>query len=98
MKIQALILPAVLAAILAMVVVPWMREYADFEVAPRVPGLDGRPQVAVEDENVGPIEGTLVTFDATPSEIIDTWPAFRGAKIDGVVRYDIPRPVPQAKL
>ncbi len=98
-KILALVLPAILLVILVGLSVHWIYQYAVFDVAPRLSGQDGRPQTDVDsDDTDGPIEGKLEAFDGKPSDVSDCWSAFRGHRMDGILRYDIPRPRPLAKL
>ncbi len=50
-----------------------------FEVVARVPGLDGRPQQAQKglSETIRP--GEPILGPGVPMEVVDAWPAFRGA-------------------
>ena len=91
MKIQFLILPLVVVMLLGLLCWYWVYEYASYEVAPRVSGQDGRPQVAETlDAEPRVIEGNLRQFDGTPSEIVGSWPMFRGPGGDAVIKSDIP--------
>ncbi|MBE0535859.1 MAG: PQQ-like beta-propeller repeat protein [Phycisphaerae bacterium] len=90
MKIQQpeKVLPAILSAVAAIVLVSWFAGGVDFEA--RVPGGDGRPAAGVEAEGPVKIEGRLTTGEGKPSEISDAWPRFRGENFDAVKNSDVP--------
>ena len=90
MKIKSIILPAVIAFVLFVAVGYWVYEYSQFQVPPRVAGLDNRPEVTQADAAAGKPEGMLETFDGVASDVPGRWPNFRGADFDGVVQSEIP--------
>jgi outer membrane protein assembly factor BamB len=92
MKVQALILPLFIAVILGSLSGYWICEYVNYRVQPRLPGQDGRPAMREAGQQSQPveIEGTLRTFDGTPSEIAGNWPGFRGPNGNGIIETDVP--------
>jgi outer membrane protein assembly factor BamB len=58
-----------------------------------LPGEDGGPSAAeraVADELNVELAGTLKTFDGTPSDLPGSWPRFRGADFDNIVKDSFP--------
>jgi outer membrane protein assembly factor BamB len=90
MNIKSIILPAVATVILSGAVCFWVYEYHRFKVEPRIAGQDGRPQIAQSGGEPQTIEGLLQQFDGTPSDIIGTWPGFRGVDSNAVVDSQTP--------
>jgi outer membrane protein assembly factor BamB len=89
MKIKSIILPAAVAIILFAAVGYWIYEYHSFTVLPRVAGRDGRPEMTQSSAEPETIEGTLQQFDGVPSDILGTWPGFRGPDSSGVVTSEV---------
>ena len=98
MKMKSLILPVFVALTLSGAVAYWIIQFKAFEVAPRVAGLDNRPAEQEATSEPTTLEGTLQTFDGTPSEINDAWVAFRGNAYNAVIDYSELRPVALAPL
>ena len=91
MKKISLILPFMIAIILGLLCGYWVYEYASYEVAPRVSGQDGRPQLAdTQAAEPREIKGMLRQFDGTPSEITGSWPMFRGPNGDAIIESKVP--------
>lgn len=90
MNKRSLILPLLSAVLLALFCGYWVYEYTRFEVAPRLAGQDGRPEVQDHTGVPTVMEGTLVQFDGVPSEISGSWPMFRGPHGNGVIESEVP--------
>jgi outer membrane protein assembly factor BamB len=90
MNKRSLILPLLSAILLALFCGYWVYEYTRFEVAPRLAGQDGRPEVPDHTGVPTVTEGALVQFDGVPSEISGSWPMFRGPHGNGVIESEVP--------
>jgi len=80
--------PAILSAVAAIALIMWLLPGGQFE--PRLPGGDNRPAAEAELEGPVKIEGRLTAFEGKPSDILDSWPRFRGKSFDAVKRSDVP--------
>jgi len=78
-------IPTAVAVLAAWAVVDWVQNYRHFTAAPRVAGLDKRPDAAPISEETADLTGTLKTFDGTPSAMTASWPGFRGQNRDGIL-------------
>ena len=90
MNKNALFLPLAVGLALALSVALWIHYFLTFEVAPRVAGQDNRPQPEEISGDARPLEGTLTTFDGTPSDLPGRWPEFRGPGRDAVIETNVP--------
>lgn len=90
MKLKAIILPGIIAVALLASVGYWIYEYKNYQVQPRVAGLDNRPEVTQEATASGKPQGTLETFDGIASDLKGNWQNFRGVGFNGVVQSDVP--------
>ncbi|MBL7215173.1 MAG: PQQ-binding-like beta-propeller repeat protein [Phycisphaerae bacterium] len=89
---KSLIFPLIIAILLGLLSGYWIYEYVSYDVAPRIGGQDGRPQIhPMDSPESGPttIEGSLQQFDGTPSAIAGNWPMFRGSDGNGVIESDV---------
>lgn len=85
------ILPALVAAIGAVLIGGWVGTAHTDRFELRVPGMD-RPtgaRVAERAEQAVPVPGEPVTGPGSPSEVSGAWPWFRGLQRDGISHADV---------
>ena len=59
------------------------------ELALRLPGADGTPEVIPGQEEPAEIKGELVMGDGEPADLPGAWPRFRGAGLDGISTEEV---------
>ncbi len=62
----------------------WFTHDPDADIQARLPGADGTPEKAREQDAVKDLSGTFQQFDGTPADLPGAWPRFRGADFDNI--------------
>ena len=89
MRILAVTVTAVIAAVAGAGLIWWWLHAPAPEIAPRVPGQDIRSGDAAQEAPPVDLKGQFVPGEGSPADIAGTWPGLRGAKRDGVAHEPV---------
>ena len=85
----ARIIPIVLAALGIILLYQWLKSDVTTELVLRLPGADRSGQSTYIESEAIEIEGKLIKFDGTASDLPGEWPRFRGYNFDGISNQEI---------
>jgi len=85
----ARIIPIVLAALGIILLYQWLKSDVTTELVLRLPGADRSGQSAYTESEATEIEGKLIEFNGTASDLPGEWPRFRGDNFDGISSQEI---------
>ena len=85
----ARIIPIVLAALGIILLYQWLKSDVTTELVLRLPGADGSGQGTYIESEAIEIEGKLINFEGTASDLPGEWPRFRGDNFDGISSQEI---------
>jgi len=84
------ILPASLAAVGVVLLVPWLKTGSPGDIQPRVPWLDRSEGDSVARIEATPEPGEPIASGARPADLPGEWPWFRGPNLDGICDDGVP--------